>query len=251
MSQQDFLGRVALVTGGSRGIGRQTVLDLAARGADVVVNYRSNQAAADEVVTQVQALGRRALALQADVADFGAAGEMVSQAAEAMGRLDILVNNAGVTRDALLLRLSEADWDVVVDTILKGACACSKAALRPMMRQRYGRIINIGSVSGLGGNAGQANYSAAKAGLVGLTKSLAKEVASRNITVNLVAPGFVETEMTAGLDPALIEAALKATPLGRLGRPSDISAAVVFLASDAASFITGQVLSVDGGLLMH
>lgn len=251
MSQQDFVGRAALVTGGSRGIGRQTALDLAARGADVVINYRGNAAAAAEVVAQIEAMGRRALALQADVSDFAAATGLVSQAVEAMGRLDVLVNNAGVTRDTLLLRLSEADWDLVVDTVLKGTCACSKAALRPMMRQRYGRIINIGSVSGLAGNAGQTNYSAAKAGLVGFTKSLAKEVGSRNITVNMVAPGFVDTEMTAGLPPELVAEALKGTPLGRLGQPSDISAAVVFLASEAAGYITGHVLSVDGGLLMH
>lgn len=251
MSRSDFEGRVALVTGGSRGIGRQTALDLAARGADVVVNYRGNQTAAQEVVAQIEAAGRRSLALQADVSDFAAATEMVNSAVEAMGRLDILVNNAGVTRDTLLLRLSEADWDQVVDTVLKGTCACSKAALRPMMRQRYGRIVNVGSVSGLGGNAGQTNYSAAKAGLVGFTKSLAKEVGSRSITVNMVAPGFVETEMTANLPPELVAEALKGTPLARLGQPSDISAAIVFLASEAAGFITGQVLSVDGGLLMH
>ncbi len=251
MSGQDFEGRAALITGGSRGIGRQTALDLAARGADVVVNYRGNAAAAAEVVAQIEGMGRRAFAMQADVSDFAAATSLVNQAVEAMGRLDVLVNNAGVTRDTLLLRLSEADWDLVVDTILKGAYACSKAALRPMMRQRYGRIINIGSVSGLGGNAGQTNYSAAKAGLVGFTKSLAKEVGSRNITVNMVAPGFVDTEMTAGLPPELVAEALKATPLGRLGQPGDVSAAVAFLASEAAGFITGQVLSVDGGLLMH
>jgi len=251
MSQSDFEGRVALITGGSRGIGRQTALDLAARGADVVINYRGNEAAAREVVETIEALGRRSLALQADVSDFAAATDMVSAAVAAMGRLDILVNNAGVTRDTLLLRLSEADWDLVLDTVLKGTCACSKAALRPMMRQRYGRIINVGSVSGLGGNAGQANYSAAKAGLVGFTKSLAREVGSRGITANLVAPGFVETEMTAHLPEELVAEALRSTPLGRLGRPADISAAIVFLASEAAGFITGQVLSVDGGLLMH
>ncbi|NLT42724.1 MAG: 3-oxoacyl-[acyl-carrier-protein] reductase [Anaerolineae bacterium] len=251
MSQSDFEGKVALITGGSRGIGRQTALDLAARGADVVVNYRGNEAAAQEVVAAVEAAGRRSLALQADVSDFSAATDMVNTAVSAMGRLDILVNNAGVTRDTLLLRLSETDWDLVLDTVLKGTCACSKAALRPMMRQRYGRIINIGSVAGLGGNPGQTNYSAAKAGLVGFTKSLAKEVGSRSITVNMVAPGFVETEMTANLPPELVAEALRGTPLGRLGQPADISAAIVFLASEPAGFITGQVLSVDGGLLMH
>ncbi|NPV06443.1 MAG: 3-oxoacyl-[acyl-carrier-protein] reductase [Anaerolineae bacterium] len=251
MIQASSFNRVALVTGGSRGIGRQVALDLAESGVDVVVNYRGNRTAAEEVVERIRELGRRALALQADVSNFAAAGEMVQQAVEAMGRLDILVNNAGVTRDTLLLRLSEDDWDLVLDTVLKGTCACSKAALRPMMRQRYGRIINIGSVSGLGGNAGQTNYSAAKAGLVGFTKALAKEVGSRNITVNLVAPGLIETEMTAGLPESLVAEALRNTPLGRLGQPADVSAAVVFLASERAGFITGQVLSVDGGLLMH
>lgn len=251
MNQAPFEGRVALVTGGSRGIGRQVALDLAERGADVVINYRGNKAAADEVLERIQAYGRRALALQADVSDFAQASEMVQQAVDAMGRLDILVNNAGVTRDTLLMRLSEDDWDLVIDTVLKGTCACSKAALRPMMRQRYGRIINIGSVSGLAGNPGQTNYSAAKAGLVGFTKSLAKEVGSRNITVNLVAPGMIATEMTAGLPEPLMAEVVRNTPLGRLGQPADVAAAVVFLASEAAGFITGQVLSVDGGLLMH
>ncbi|MGI6207140.1 MAG: 3-oxoacyl-[acyl-carrier-protein] reductase [Anaerolineae bacterium] len=251
MNQAPFEGRVALVTGGSRGIGRQVALDLAERGADVVINYRGNKAAADEVLARIQAYGRRALALQADVSDFAQASEMVQQAVDAMGRLDILVNNAGVTRDTLLMRLSEDDWDLVIDTVLKGTCACSKAALRPMMRQRYGRIINIGSVSGLAGNPGQTNYSAAKAGLVGFTKSLAKEVGSRNITVNLVAPGMIATEMTAGLPEPLMAEVVRNTPLGRLGQPADVAAAVVFLASEAAGFITGQVLSVDGGLLMH
>lgn len=251
MNQAPFEGRVALVTGGSRGIGRQVALDLAERGADVVINYRGNKAAADEVLERIQGYGRRALALQADVSDFAQASEMVQQAVDAMGRLDILVNNAGVTRDTLLMRLSEDDWDLVIDTVLKGTCACSKAALRPMMRQRYGRIINIGSVSGLAGNPGQTNYSAAKAGLVGFTKSLAKEVGSRNITVNLVAPGMIATEMTAGLPEPLMAEVVRNTPLGRLGQPADVAAAVVFLASEAAGFITGQVLSVDGGLLMH
>ena len=246
-----FDGRVALITGGSRGIGRQIALSLAEQGADIVINYRGNQAAADEVRSTVESLGRRAVAIQADVADFAAATAMVAQATAAMGRLDVLVNNAGLTRDNLAMRMSEAEWDAVVDAVLKGTFACSKAVLRPMMRQRYGRIINIGSVSGLGGNAGQANYSAAKAGLVGLTKTLAKEMGSRNITVNLVAPGFIQTDLTADLPPTMVEEIVRRTPLGRLGTPADVAAAVCFLACDASGFITGQVLSVDGGLLLQ
>ena len=246
-----FEGKVALVTGASRGIGREVALMLAQGGSDVVVNYRGSQAAAEQVRDDIRALGRRSEALQADVADFTAAGEMVQQAIGAMGRLDLLVNNAGCTRDNLLLRLDEGDWDQVVDTVLKGSFACSKAAVRQMMRQRYGRIVNIGSVSGLGGNAGQTNYSSAKAGLVGFTKALAKEVGSRNITVNLVAPGFIQTEMTAHLPESMVAEVVRDTPLGRLGTPVDVAEAVCFLLSDAATFITGQVISVDGGLLMH
>ncbi len=246
-----YAGKVALITGGSRGIGRRVALDLAAGGADVAINFRGNQAAADSVVAEITALGRRALAIQADVSDFSAATAMVQRALDEMGRLDILVNNAGVTRDTLLMRMSEDDWDLVMNTVLKGTFACCKAAVRPMMKQRYGRIINIGSVSGLGGNAGQTNYSAAKAGLVGFTKSLAKEVGSRGITANLVAPGFIETEMTAGLPEEIVEQVLKTSPVGRLGTCEDVAAAVCFLASEEAGFITGQTLSVDGGLLMH
>jgi 3-oxoacyl-[acyl-carrier protein] reductase len=244
-------GRVALVTGASRGIGRATALMLAARGADVAVNYKSNRAAAEDVQRQIEALGRRCVLLPADVADFAQATALVQQAVEQLGRLDILVNNAGLTRDNLIVRLREEDWDIVVDTILKGAFACSRAAVRYMMRERYGRIINIGSVSGLGGNAGQTNYAAAKAGLIGLTKALAKEVGSRNITVNLIAPGFIETDLTASLPETMVSEILRLTPLGRLGKPEDVAAAVCYLASEEASFITGQVLSVDGGLLMQ
>jgi len=244
-------GRVALVTGGSSGIGRETALSLAREGADVAVNYRSNAAGAQEVCECIRQLGRNSVALQADVSDFGEATEMVKKAIAEMGHLDILVNNAGVTRDNLVLRMPEEDWDLVVNTVLKGTFACTKAALRQMMRQRYGRIINIGSVSGLAGNAGQANYSAAKAGLVGLTKALAKELGSRNITVNLIAPGFIETGMTESLPQDLVDGILEMTPVGRLGKPADVAAAVTFLASEEAGFITGQVLSVDGGLFMQ
>ena len=212
MNQAPFEGRVALVTGGSRGIGRQVALDLAERGADVVINYRGNKAAADEVLERIQGYGRRALALQADVSDFAQASEMVQQAVDAMGRLDILVNNAGVTRDTLLMRLSEDDWDLVIDTVLKGTCACSKAALRPMMRQRYGRIINIGSVSGLAGNPDRPITAPRPAwsGLPVVTKP------ARNITVNLVVFGMIATEMTAGLPEPLMAEVVRNTPFGRL-----------------------------------
>lgn len=242
--------RVALVTGGSRGIGRAIALHLAACGARVVVNYQSNAAAAEAVVAEIAAAGGQAHAVQADVGDADQAAALVAAAVETYGRLDILINNAGITRDNLLMRMSAADWEAVLHTNLTGAFNCIKAAQRQMLRQRYGRIIQIGSVVGLAGNAGQANYAAAKAGLVGLTKALSKELGSRNITVNLVAPGFIATDMTAGLSPELMERALAQVSLGRLGTPEDVAAAVAFLASDDAAYITGQVLSVDGGLAM-
>jgi len=246
----DFSGKVAVVTGGSRGIGRAIALRLAAGGAKVVVNYHSSEAAASEVVDQIRANGGEAIAVQADVSQPAQAQALIDAAQKAFGRVDILVNNAGTTRDTLIMRMSEEDWDLVVDTNLKGTFNCIKAATRPMMRQRYGRIVNVTSVSGLGGNAGQANYSAAKAGLVGLTKTVAKELGSRNIACNAVAPGYVPTDLTSSLPPELVELAIQRAILGRAGTAEDIAAAIAFLASDDASFITGQVLTVDGGLSM-
>jgi 3-oxoacyl-[acyl-carrier protein] reductase len=243
-------GKVAVVTGASRGIGRAIALRLAAGGARVVVNYRSNGDAAAEVVEQIRAAGGEAVAFQADVSRPDQAQALLDAAKDAFGRVDILVNNAGTTRDTLLMRMSDEDWDVVLDTNLKGAFNCIRAATKTMMRQRYGRIVNISSVAGLVGNAGQANYASAKAGLIGLTKTVAKELGSRNITCNAVAPGFVPTDLTASLPQELIKVAVERTPLGRLGTPEDMAEAVAFLASDAAGFVTGQVLAVDGGLAL-
>ncbi len=243
-------GKRAIVTGASRGIGRAIALELARQGARVVVNFASNAAAADEVVAAIVAMGGEALAVGADVRTADGAGRLVAACLEGFGGLDILVNNAGITRDTLLMRMSEDDWDAVLATNLKGAFHCIKAAQRPILKQRSGRIISIGSVSGLVGNAGQANYAAAKAGLVGLIKSVARELGARGITCNLVAPGFVETDMTAKLPAGILETALSHIPLGRLGRPEDVAAAVAFLASDAAAYITGQVICVDGGMAM-
>ncbi|MDY7039606.1 MAG: 3-oxoacyl-[acyl-carrier-protein] reductase [Chloroflexota bacterium] len=247
----DLRDKVAVVTGSSRGIGRAIALELARRGAKVVVNYRHNEAAAREVVERIKAASGEAIAAQADVSLLSEAQNLITTALNTFGGLDILVNNAGTTRDTLIAVMKEADWDVVIDTNLKGAFNCCKAAIRPMMRKRYGRIVNITSVAGLAGNAGQTNYSAAKAGLVGFTKSLAKEVGPRNITVNAVAPGYVSTDLTADLPEDLVQKGLDMTPLGRTGTPEDIAYAVAFLVSDEASYITGQVLSVDGGLVMQ
>ncbi|MBC7232411.1 MAG: 3-oxoacyl-[acyl-carrier-protein] reductase [Chloroflexi bacterium] len=248
---RELTGRVAVVTGASRGIGRAIAVKLASLGAKVVVNYRSNQAAAEEVVQQIQGMGGEAIAVQADVSNYAEAQRLIQNALDHFGRLDILVNNAGTTRDALLVRMSEEDWDVVINTNLKGAFNCTKAAQRTMIKQRYGRIVNITSIAGLAGNPGQANYAAAKAGLVGFTKAVAKELGSRNITVNAVAPGYVPTDLTATLPPELVAKGIEMTPLGRPGTPEDIANAVAFLVSDEASYITGQVLSVDGGLAMQ
>jgi len=246
----DLTDKVAVITGSSRGIGRAIALSLAAQGAKVVVNYVSNAEAAQEVVGRIIETGGEAIAVQANVSDPNQAKALIDTALDTYGQIDILVNNAGITRDRLLLRMSEADWDAVLDTNLKGAFNCMKAAAKPMMRQRCGRIISISSVSGLVGNAGQSNYSAAKAGLLGLSKAVARELATRNITVNVVAPGFIETDLTAGLPDELKAAGVERTLLGRMGTTEDIAAAVVFLASDEASFITGQVLTVDGGLAL-
>ena len=244
-------GRVALVTGGARGIGRAIAVRLAQDGIAVVVNYRGSAEAAAETVRQITGAGGRAAAVAADVAVAAEAARLVAETVAQFGRLDILVNNAGITRDNLAMRMSEDDWDAVLSTNLRGAFLCAKAALRHLLKAREsGRIIAISSVVGVSGNAGQANYASAKAGLIGLTKSLAKEVASRGITVNAVAPGFIQTDMTAALPAEVQEQAKKAIPLGYFGEPNDIAEAVAFLASPAARYITGQVLHVDGGMVM-
>ncbi len=242
--------KVALVTGGSRGIGRAIAVEFAARGAAVVVNYNKSPEAAEEVVAQIQSAGGKAAAYQADVSDFKQAEALIKFAVETFGDLSILVNNAGITRDQLIMMMPEADWDAVINTNLKSAFNCSKAAVKHMMRKRVGRIINMASVAGQMGNAGQTNYSASKAGQIGFTKALAREVAARNITVNAIAPGFVDTEILDGMTPEILEAALKMVPLARKGKPEEIAYAAAFLASDEAAYITGQVLGVDGGMAM-
>lgn len=243
--------KVAVVTGSSRGIGRAIALELAARGAKVVVNYNSNSAAAEEVVGKITESGGEAIAIQADVSKLDQAKALIKAAAAEYGKLDILVNNVGITRDNLMALMKEEDWDLIMETNLKSAFNCSKAALRFMMRKRYGRIINITSVAGLSGNAGQTNYSASKAGLIGLTKALAREIGARSITVNAIAPGFVETDLTRELPDDLKQAVIEITPLGRWGTGEDVAYAVAFMASDEASYITGQTLSVDGGMVMQ
>ena len=243
--------RVALVTGGSRGIGRAIAQSLATTGATVVVNYRGNQAAADETVASIEAAGGKAVAIQADVANAEDVERLFKEVSERFGRIDILVNNAGITRDTLMLRMKDDDWDAVMDTNLRGLFLCTRAALRPMTRARWGRIINITSVVGLMGNAGQANYAAAKAGIIGFSKSVAREIGSRSITVNAVAPGFIDTELTAVLGPETREALIKQIPLGRLGTPEDVASLVTFLASEQAAYITGQTFNTDGGMVMQ
>lgn len=243
-------GKTALVTGASRGIGRAIALKLAQAGANIVVNYAGSEAAASETVEQVKALGRDAIMVRANVSDSEDVNEMFKTALEHFGNIDILVNNAGITRDNLLMRMKEEEWDAVIDTNLKGVFNCVKAATRPMMKQRSGKIINITSVVGVLGNAGQANYVAAKAGVIGLTKTAARELATRGITVNAVAPGFIDTEMTAVLPEDVKANLVGQIPLGRLGQTDDIASVVLFLASDSANYMTGQTLHVDGGMYM-
>jgi 3-oxoacyl-[acyl-carrier protein] reductase len=246
----DLSRKAAVVTGGSRGIGRAIALRLAEQGADVAFSYRGNEAAANETRAAIEALGRKALAVQGDVSDPAAADAVINAALDAFGKVDILVNNAGITRDDLIMRMSLEDWRAVLETNLFGAFYMTKAVTRPMLKAKGGRIINITSVSGQAGQTGQANYSAAKAGLIGLTKATARELASRGITCNGVAPGFVLTELTKDLAQEWQDRITEQTPLGRFGTPEEIANAVAFLASDEAAYITGQVLGVDGGLVM-
>lgn len=246
----NFAGRTAVVTGGSRGIGRAVCLELARGGANVALCYAGNEAAAQETATAIEALGAKALAVRCDVSDAAQAESLVRQAVEAFGAVDILVNNAGITRDGLLMRMPEADFDTVISANLKGAFLCMKAVARLMIRRKYGRIVNLSSVVGLRGNAGQVNYAASKAGVIGMTKSLAKELASKGVTVNAVAPGFIETDMTAAMQEAARMAVQASIPMGRPGAAEDVAHAVAFLASEEAAYITGQVLAVDGGMAM-
>ena len=246
----NLTGKIALVTGASRGIGRQIAVTLAGYGATVIVNYNGSRAKAEEVVKEIEANGGHATAIQCNVAEFDKAKELIDYVVKTYGRLDILVNNAGITRDNLIMKMSEEDFDAVVSTNLKGAFNCVKHVARQMLKQKSGRIINISSVSGIMGNAGQANYCASKAGVIGLTKSVARELGSRGITSNAVAPGFIETEMTAVLSEEVKKAMGGQIPLKRFGQTKDIAETVAFLASDHAGYITGQVIQVDGGMAM-
>ncbi|MGN7174886.1 3-oxoacyl-[acyl-carrier-protein] reductase [Paenibacillus sp. FSL R5-0490] len=243
-------GKAALVTGASRGIGREIALGLARQGADIAVNYSGSMAAANEVVDEIKALGRNAFAIQCDVSNSDSVTSMVKETVEKFGKLDILVNNAGITRDNLLMRMKEDEWDDVININLKGVFLCTKAVTRQMMKQRSGRIINISSIVGVSGNPGQANYVAAKSGVIGLTKTSAKELASRGITVNAIAPGFITTDMTDKLNEDVRDQMLKQIPLARFGDPADIANVAVFLASEDSRYMTGQTLHVDGGMVM-
>jgi 3-oxoacyl-[acyl-carrier protein] reductase len=251
MSQPPLLGKVAIVTGagrGGRGVGWGIALALAQAGADVLITARSNRPDAEAVAEAVREAGTRGVAAQCDVVDAASVEKLFTQAVAELGRVDILVNNAGITRDGLLLRMGEDDWDAVLDANLKGTFLCTRAAAKLMIKQRSGRIINITSIMGQIGNAGQANYSASKAGIIGFTRTVARELGSRNITVNAVAPGFIETHMTESLNETARAEVLKKVPLGRLGAPDDVGGVVAFLASDAAAYITGQTITVDGGM---
>jgi len=247
---QSLTGRIAVVSGASRGIGRAIALDLAKEGASVIVNYNSTAKGAEEVVAEIEKMGGQAKAVKANIGQADEAQALIQAAIDNFEKIDILVNNAGITRDMLIMKMSEEEWDQVMEINLKGTFNCSKAAIRPMMRARFGRIINITSISGQIGNAGQTNYSASKAGQIGFTKALAREVASRKITVNAVAAGFVDTEIWSGVSEEIIDGFIDSIPLGRKGQPEEIAHAVSFLCSEKASYITGQVLAVDGGLAM-
>jgi 3-oxoacyl-[acyl-carrier protein] reductase len=253
MTRFDFCsmeGRAAIVTGGARGIGKAIVEKLAGLGANIMIADLLLDVAEQSASEISHSTGKNILAIQVDITDGKSASQLVERTIKEFGKIDILVNNAGITRDMLILRMEEADWDAVLNVNLKGAFNCSKAAIRPMMKQRYGRIVNISSVSGQAGQAGQTNYSASKAGLIGFTKALAREVASRQITVNAVAPGYIPTALTNVLSEDLKKTILNATPVGRMGLPEEVAAAVAFLASQEAAYITGQVLAVDGGMAM-
>jgi 3-oxoacyl-[acyl-carrier protein] reductase len=243
-------GKVALVTGASRGIGREIALELAREGASVAVNYAGSEAKALDVVDEIKAMGRDAFAIQADVSNSDSVTDMAKETIERFGKIDILVNNAGITKDNLLMRMKESEWDDVININLKGVFLCTKAVTRQMMKQRSGRIINISSIVGVSGNPGQANYVAAKSGVIGLTKTTAKELSSRGITVNAVAPGFITTDMTDKLNEDVKTEMLKQIPLARFGEPKDIARTVIFLASEDSAYMTGQTLHVDGGMVM-
>lgn len=246
----NLTGKVALVTGASRGIGQAAAIELAKAGADIIVNFIGNEAVAQETVEAIEALGRKAIKIKANVGDADDVQAMVDEAHATFGHIDILVNNAGITRDGLLIRMKDSDWDEVLNINLKGVYLVTKAVVKLMVKQRAGRIINMTSVSGVTGNVGQANYAAAKAGVIGFTKTCAKELAARGITVNAIAPGFIETAMTDVLPEKIKEGIAATVPLGRMGQPEEIAGVVAFLASDFASYITGQVLNVDGGMVM-
>jgi 3-oxoacyl-[acyl-carrier protein] reductase len=250
MTNFSLEGKSCLVTGGSRGIGRAVAVALARAGADVAITYARSAEAAEEVKAEIEALGRRAMAIQADAVDGKRADEVIQQIAKEWERLDVVVNNAGITKDTLIMRMSEEQWDDVITTNLKSVFNYSKAAIRPMMRQRSGSIINVSSVVGISGNAGQTNYAASKAGIIGFTKSLAKEIASRNIRVNAIAPGYIRTEMTGQLSEDVLKAIESSIPMGRSGESDEVADTIVFLASDASRYITGETIRVDGGMAM-